>query len=852
MPAMASSWGLTFCGTPGHAAGTLLNSREAPYVSMRMHAGDKVSCDQIDPQLAERLDKLIGPPRQWREKFTHGLSFGGRVGAVCALACAARPFLPEDTPSIYIAYMPALIPAIVYTLYGDLATTMMYAVQGLLGTGLACANHLLIDHLSLSDSKVTSVVDFVIFTVVVLALNMNLNVKIFALSWTPYFVMTHAKPDADLVEGELTAVMLSQVAGSLLALLATLLPWPKTAFGDARRLAATTAKETAELFLFLAKYYCGSEPHLDIHMWNSHLEAQRNLASRMKVATNAAWWEGFDLGGWGQTRALLGRHVLLLEQMDRRLGVLKVCAQREEFSASHQKAMVPVRAIVADLVCAMGELLMDATLCAADGRINEAEKQTMQQRIGDVHKLVKELSEAWGNVRKTLAHGVGLARDVRTEGFFICEVSRVADMVVEFAEELHVFQPKDNMCKVACGSLRNWFNMEVITSPANLNFVLRNGLSLIISFLLGLFVWDFNHVAAGYLALMLSQKPGAALHSNLGRMQGTILGVLVGNVLFTNLVALHSPDVVFYCQCVALFLFECFANFIYHSSEDFGNIGGLLAVFGGKVLLRVLTTTRTLESKDILTMEGAAYEEFFYLVVGLALLTSLDMLLLQKPASCMAREALLTGMTKTLNLFEAFLVDGESQLEDMDKTLNGVEGNLASASGFASEANNEPRWHKALFRKTLFDILIEQVDGLHMDIRTVLHAFSGVHNHGLYRLVSSQPAFQVWRTKFLKRVHTLQDLVRKVLEHESVLKLDVEVIQEVRSSTPLQGELESLVAEVIAELQAEANASPKKDAREQPTSMAADRVCRLCTAFEMLDRVDRDISAMLASSLQRI
>jgi len=847
--ATSNLWSLPFCGKSSQREQIL-------YTSMRSTlTGQALSRpDEFDPVMLERLQAFTGGLKTWRPTFTHGISFGGRVAVVCCLACASRAICPDWMPDVYLSYLPSIMPAIIYTLYGNFATTMMYTVQGILGTVLACMNAYILTCVASDGSQVMAIINFVLFCFAILFLNMNINVKIFALSWMPYFSMTFADPDIHLgtrltfsLDSELTAIIFMQCAGSVLAILAALLPTPVTATSHAREYAATTANATAELFLFVAKYYCGTSKSLEINVWNSHLAAQRKAAAKMKVATKAAWWEGFDLGYFGRMRGLLMKHVEVLEDLDRRLGVLQVCVLREEFSESHAKVMEPVRPKLIDLVCAMGETLMAATICCTDGSIAEDECESMRRRISDIRKLLYEVASTFSSVRKTQsANGTGLDQDLRTESFFICEVSKCAEILVVFAQEL--IDPNSHSPKaihlVVAGAIRNWFDPKVITTSSYIYFVLRNGISIVVAFLLGLWIWDYDSSMAGYVALMVSAKPGAALLQNLGRMQGTVLGMLVGNILFSTLGSKEH----FYVQCVAILVFEFCTNFIYHSSEEFGAIGALLAVFGGKVLMQ--QGTDEVSPEDLLHMESAAYHQFYMLAIGLAVNTLTDMILLSAPASTMAKEALLQGMDRSFNQFENFLVDGFSQLEGLGSFVGEVDANFADAEKFSLEADQEPRWHKALFRTKLFGLLIDKLRETHADLLTVQRSFQGEGGEELFSLISERPSFPAVRRELLAKMQRTQKLLRDVLGHESIGRIDPQMLSGVADLGSSQPEaLERLIAEIHQEVLA---SSQNKIGELEHATMALDQVCRLCTILEMLSRVMKDVHSTLAVTIEQL
>jgi len=797
----------------------------------------------FDEAVLEKV-KRQGAARKlaWNLRFINAIELSLRVAFACCLAAMLPTMLP-NIPPIWEAYLPSIIIAIGFTVFANVGTTIMFALQGVFGTLLAEVNAFLLCRYFEDRSTTVAIVDFAVVTCIILWLNLDINTKLFTLSWTAYFAMTFASPKANLWDfmelrwdSEMVTIIIVQTAGSLLAILAVLLPYPLTALGAAKRRAARTAQEMSELLVVVTQYYCGTQANIEINIWTSNLERVRNETKDMRASVDIAWWEGFDFGACGVARQLLLKHVNMLKELDRQLSILQICSLREEFSDGHRRCMEPVKLLMHELVCATGELLMVATVDAADGYFDKAEVDALDERIKQVESLVKALGSKWHGVRKSLK--IAFDKDLRTESFFILKVSSIAQDVIRFARTL-VVTSQDGVEYVMDDAVLSVFDRDKLTSADHLNFVFRNSMSAVIAFVLGIFCFNFDSSMAGFVCVMLSNRPGSSLMNNLGRIQGTVLGTLAGDVFYS---LLHGCDLIG-MRIGALFIFECASNFVYHYSGEFGFIGGLLGVFGGKILVRKCESVLSFEEQ--MTEAAMSYETFQTLGYALAVISFVDLLFLNEPASAMARRKLLGAMESSFGNLRAFLDGGgalalgeEAAFAATTRLTEEVERSLVEAAAFGTEAAQEPRWHKAPWKAKLFSELCACAQTVHLDTMTMERRCLGPGS-GLFATISKKPSFRPMKEDILKTLEAAETIVRLVLEHEKSGMVDPILLEGVKSRGNLGvlENLESLVEEVKLGLP-----GPKLP---KSMSMADDPTSCLCAVFEMLDRVIQDLAGMV-------
>merc|ERR1712130_325990 len=106
-----------------------------------------------------------------------------------------------------------------------------------------------------------------------------------------------------------------------------------------------------------------------------------------------------------------------------------------------------------------------------------------------------------------------------------------------------------------------------------------------LAFFVGLKLYDYDTQLPAFVTLMLSSRePGTSFRTNMARIQGTVLGMLFGQIFYKLLYycghAYLAAKAATMCVCVTA------SMYIYLSSVELGFVGLLLAVFSGRSLAR--------------------------------------------------------------------------------------------------------------------------------------------------------------------------------------------------------------------------------------------------------------------------
>merc|ERR1719163_1206714 len=97
------------------------------------------------------------------------------------------------------------------------------------------------------------------------------------------------------------------------------------------------------------------------------------------------------------------------------------------------------------------------------------------------------------------------------------------------------------------------------------------------------FISKFNAAICGKMAVLLSKSSGAALTGNLMKIQGTVLGVIMGQIVQAMLGWCEAWAEM--ATVVVVFVWTSGTMFLYFNSQQFGVVGFLLAVFGIKGMM---------------------------------------------------------------------------------------------------------------------------------------------------------------------------------------------------------------------------------------------------------------------------
>jgi len=240
-----------------------------------------------------------------------------------------------------------------------------------------------------------------VFLWVILWCKCGMGMKMFALATDIGFMLAFLDPKSTVpfsenftISSEGTAVntMIATFIACVVAPFMNLLPYPMgMAYNAMKANADSASAETARLFSTIVKYYKLSEKSIVFECTIKSSVDFRAKLDAMGGTIGSAWWERFDIGTPGTVRALMEKHLGLMNEVYDRLKALVGAVSHEDFGDSHQKIMEGIDKSSEAVVTATNELLVAVTHTAADGDVSDQEKQDLKAQVGKCKEAVKAL-----------------------------------------------------------------------------------------------------------------------------------------------------------------------------------------------------------------------------------------------------------------------------------------------------------------------------------------------------------------------------------------------------------------------------------------------------------------------------
>mmetsp|Transcript_21892 Transcript_21892/g.49932 ORF Transcript_21892/g.49932 Transcript_21892/m.49932 type:complete len:897 (-) Transcript_21892:157-2847(-) len=809
-------------------------------------------------------DEVDPGPGPSVKAFKNNLRLAARTGLFCLL-CATAVFLPgiyeQIDPNYGSLIGGGVVVLLIFTVYKNLGNTVQLAWQGFSGTLAACLVTHVMDaifpHGAAGHSYYAPVVHTVNVLVIFLGLFVNIpkNTRMFLLSYHCYFMMDFMDPASTSyrnktfaidLDSTTTTTIVTATAGVLVAILVMLFPYPKTAWKEN----ASGAKETTADLLALVdemwQYFAGSEASVKVVQLEAIVLSLRGSGESMQAAVDAAWWEGFDLFGWGRRRMLYQSHLKMLERMATLVFAMLVCVSKEDFGESHKKVMATMRESITDLVTKVGKLLI-ATCGAVCTIYNQKRhKENLEPLIAETKEAVKVLSATFSKCRQENSPNRKIAVDLQSEAYFCYALCIYARYAMEHAEKVYTAPPKApgwfGMWKA---STKGMFSSSIITEdPDYRSFTTRNTVSIVITYYLGFFLLGKSAIAAGTTALLISNFAGSALLKNLGRLQGVVIGNIVPHFIREMLGESCDPFQIV-TRCVTVLLFEVAANYVYYSSPAFGYIGCLVAAFAAPNLIYPCTAHQTAEQAEAqeVGFKQTAFKKIVETTIAVCVMTGVDTVLAPDRASAKAIDKLLTSLhVLDLGFFYSFMprkANGNLKKDPHKKRPSAylikdsisvkppdashlIFTRIGEAMAMGAEASKEPRYYRVAWNDDLFNELIRLAQVLRADLRLVEMVLQG--SDGLYSCpfgsLRDARAFGKCRDDLCATMDDCIHLVHEVLTNETgkPMKYIVEKLQTLEKCDEIDA-----MPELIAAINTNNEPYPSTPA----DTLEDDKICRL-------------------------
>jgi len=613
----------------------------------------------------------------------------------------------------------------IYTLYKSVGETVMFAWGGIAGTSLAVLNiWVLYGFFPVGVSEHASgmafwvgLVDGTLFVIALLWLNVGMNTAVFGLSTWVYFWMAFLEPTPDefstafQINFKRTAIncFLQCTAGCVIAILASLFPYPRYSLLKAT---ASVSDIDEHLQRTWTNMRLGFEHGTldensevrsrvdNVMLVEKYIKKIRSQVGTLRGDLEIAWWECFGFGSRQQIRLMIYRYeTALYTSYDILAGISTVVSTNP---SKHRGEMLRLLSGHTDeLVKCGSELMAKCAAAAIDGVIDDDEAASLKASIEITEKAIEELTTEFGKAKTSLGCP-GFSKDLVDEHIFFFGVCSFASLASSYAKDALAHRDGTKTLESFDGDSGftfGVFNPDVLFEPSHVNYVLRNGLAILIGFAIGFkgyaqIVSAYNAEIAGIMSLLLSKFIGSAMTKNLGRLQGVVLGTIVGQTFY---------QLFGWCtwwgtllSFATLFGWVYLTLFVYYNSKQYSFLGVLLAAFGASNMLKSCMA------------EGfkpeTAYGTIVSTVLAIAMMLAIDIILSSERAADMAHASLQGAL---VGLKKAVVTHFDKDDKKLNFSKDSIMPDINNAVAVSLEADNEPRFYRVPWNMELFGYCTE-------------------------------------------------------------------------------------------------------------------------------------------------
>lgn len=403
---------------------------------------------------------------------------------------------------------------------------------------------------------------------------------------------------------------------------------------------------------------------------------------------------------------------------------------------------------------------------ACKGALTDQDVMRISDASGRVQQSIASLTT--GFEERKASDQNGLCEQLLNEHVLCLSVCVYGRRAVEYAQTVvadRVLTAKLHGRSDWLAHVRSTFRLDVLTSWAHIREAIKNTLTILVGFSVGYHGYmqmfpAYNASIAGTMALLAFPFASSALVKNLGRLQGVLLGMTMGQLLFGtfgvcawwgNLGLMTS---LFSITFLALFLY-------YNSSSLYSTLGCISAAFlAGSLLQGCLERPSHFEPRQ-------HYNDVAGIVVGVGLLVAVDLLVPQSRVSGGAHQALVDSlqvMRKALfGLFNAR--ESKSRLHS-----GSMAEAISSATFLGSEAKQEPRFWHTPWREEVFEHCLGSFHTMRVCLSCAESGNSDFGHGGALKTqalmtLSEMASFQQLPPIIVEKVDALEKLIG-ILTHE--------------------------------------------------------------------------------------
>lgn len=806
------------------------------------------------------FDKLF--KKHINVSFAEDLQLAFRAAAfiiVCAL-----PFLVPRTycPLCYEVvrtrfYNSASVVYFCFTLYKTTGDTIYFAYGGLMGTVIAVTNIWALMGFMPGGYQPGQPNAYAIFWLInlwgavfvffMLYLNLDGNTRVFGLTTFVWYwmaalnhhVVTGFAHNFEIkLNGGAMGELCCAASGCFIAIIASCVPTPLLATYKMNDTGKFLVRKLHSVWSDFIDYYTGEEKNpYSQNVLGKDLASLQGGAGTLAPYIKASWFECFGMGGANRRRLMMRMLDTYLSECFNRLSCVLSACLAEEFDDTHDALMKRTRAKMTEVCEKIGELLSTCEDVIIACGWDDESKKLAEGLKEDLNKTVDEMTKEFLKAAKEL-NLYQVSDSIAGEFLVGSNLCCWARITCEFCDKLQGELPAEKTDWTAGGGFLGMFAPGINNTPENLNYVLRGWVSVMIAFTIGFngvagkMVKNYNAALASTICVLLSKSVGGALQANLMRLQGVVLGTVIGQVAYALLawcVWWGYLSVTAFVYCWSLL-----TMYMYYHSDNYSTVGLLLSIFANGAMLQGCS--------DEIFDPTIAYHGIINTVSGITIMATMDIILAPDRSSNMAMIAYQKA-SEPLSVMADELFD--AKVTALAPRKGAIRGLIAAAEGMNNQASLEPRFWREVWPRSTYAAGCNALTALRFNMATIDYALvdvSGDERPKAPHFIASSKMteFEELRLKFKARLHFIQDQMAKCLEHEQMVDVfaeDYEVEAALTSTSEEDQMREQLKVWAVAVSKNPDVLKEEEDTKSTFSSLEDDPIADMCILYGCMENM---------------
>eukprot|EP00746_Dinoflagellata_sp_MGD_P127810 gnl/MRDRNA2_/MRDRNA2_62303_c0_seq1.p1 gnl/MRDRNA2_/MRDRNA2_62303_c0~~gnl/MRDRNA2_/MRDRNA2_62303_c0_seq1.p1 ORF type:complete len:669 (+),score=129.93 gnl/MRDRNA2_/MRDRNA2_62303_c0_seq1:59-2008(+) len=625
--------------------------------------------------------------------------------------------------------------------------------------------------------------------------------------------------------------LIATVIACAVSPLVNLFPYVLTsAFLSMKDNSTSASKTTARLFEDVVEYYGGSTASVRIELYIKRASNLRATIDGMGGSIGAAWWECFDMGKYGTIRTLMEAHQAMISELHDRLCAALIAASTEEFGHSHTRVMQSIMERTREVARVTGQLLVDVTEAAIDGKIDSNETQKLQAQINNVKDSVKGLAREFDATRRSMRTPVN--EELLGESFIVLTLSAYARLVWEYTEMMIRGPPQSTGfgADVMVGIKSTWSGL---LDQDNMFFTLKHFVALSFCWIYAIYVDNYGGACVITAVFLMNNLACPDVQGLLNAMNAVILSAVVGSLVFEWSCETQHSVFVLPVLTLCIWLFGSFGVF---SKSRFATA----AIFIVALVPFKLINHCPAPGADLAAGAAATYAGMIGFVLAIIFVATCQYMLAKDRASNLALKSLQSAFQDSKRGLDAFWV-----AEDMQGPLSSVAGALATGSGCSASAAIEPRLWRTGWNHALYLDVVASLTVLRLDFLMMWHAMAGRTGQPekLFNKFSTTPEFKAIQMDLTQTFQDASMICTNMLAHTGGI---LSGLQELKTTTGIDQ------LEALKPLVDNLNRGGLNFPAVPGESMEDDDLCQISTILLMLDSTVKHMAALLKKPVKQI